>query len=138
MALDLRKLVSLKMKLVEEKELADVMNYFFDHFGESQEFIELSQPTRHEMLEAILAQTAGPLTGSKTKVVMHNFMLLHVPQQQFYHGAFLINGKLANVIYFDDIQMGCIAIAMGSGGRTNFVRFSAREMSHKPTKSALN
>src|ERR671932_627323 len=101
MALDLRKLTTLKMKLGQEKELADVMNYFFDHFGESQDFIELSEPARHEMLEAILAQTVGPLTGIKTKVVLRNFLLLHVPQYQFYHGAFMINGKLANVIYFD-------------------------------------
>ncbi|MDQ3250561.1 MAG: hypothetical protein M3Q45_15315 [Chloroflexota bacterium] len=138
MALDLRKVTMLKMKLMEAKELADVMNYFFDHLGESQEFINVSQPARHELLEAIIAQTVGPLLGAKAKVVLHNFLLLHVAQHQFYHGAFTIQGKMANVIYFDDIQMGCIAVALGMDGPTSFIRFSTQGTPHKPATPSPN
>jgi hypothetical protein len=135
---DLRKVTMLKMKLVEEKELRDVMNYFFDHLGEDEAFIDLSKPTRHQMLEAIIGQTVGPMVGSKGKAVLVNFVLLHVPEHQFYHGAFLIQGRMANVIYFDDIKMGCIAVVMSLAGKTNFIRFSAQEMPHKPATPSLN
>jgi hypothetical protein len=138
MALDLRKLNMLKMKLMQEKELHVVMTYFFDHFGENPDFLDVSKPARHELLEAVIAQTVGPLTGSKSKAVLLNFLLLHVDKHQFYHGAFFINGKMANVIYFDDVKMGCIAVLMSGKGETNFVRFSAQDMPHKPATPSLN
>lgn len=138
MALDLRKLNMLKMKLMQEKALHVVMTYFFDHFGENEEFLEISQPARHELLESIIAQSVGSLLCSKTQAVLLNFLLLHVPKHQFYHGAFVINGKMANVIYYDDIKMGCIAVITSEGGMTNFIRFSAQNMPHKPAVPSPN
>jgi hypothetical protein len=96
MALDLRKLTMLKMKLMQEKELKDVMTYFFDHFGESEEFLDVSEPTRHDLVESTLAQTVGPMVGSKGKAILVDFILLYIPQYDFYHGAFILNGRMAN------------------------------------------
>jgi hypothetical protein len=138
MDFDLRKLNRLKLKLMQEKELHVVMTYFFDHFGENRAFLDIGQSTRHNLLESIIAQTIGALLGAKTKVILLNLMLFHIPQHQFYHGAFIINGKMANVIYYDDIKMGCIAVVMSTSGMTNFVRFSAQNLPHKPATPSLN
>ncbi|MCU0495206.1 MAG: hypothetical protein MUD01_26770 [Chloroflexaceae bacterium] len=125
MAFDLRQLNKLKLKMTEEKQISDVFTYFFDHFGENEEFLKLGKPKRHELVEQVVGKTVGNLLKLKNVAVMYNFLLIHIPEQSFYHGGCMIGGKMVMIIYFDDIQMGCISVAMSfQGGKTQFVRFS--------------
>jgi hypothetical protein len=56
-------------------------------------------------------------------------MLIHIAEHGFWHGCFVLAGRLGQVIYFEDIDRGLLTIAGDvSSGHTHFVRFSAVEV----------
>lgn len=125
--MDLSRLEDLKEKLVNSKDLSVVGNYFFDHFGEDSDFLDLGKPERHEVLEEFIAALGHKLCGGKC--VVTNLLLIHVPDTQFIHGGCFINGRLANVIYFDDIEVGLLCLVPAKpDGQTMFSRFSVQAL----------
>lgn len=120
----LKRLKVLKMKMVTAKDFYQVFNYFFDHFGENPAFLELGEPTQHDMLEAILTHTVKEMLKIGT-LVIHGLFLIHLSSHQFIHGGGQINDHLVNLFYFEDIDVGMIALAkMPSTGETQIARFS--------------
>ena len=121
--MDLTLLATLKDKLANAKNFGDIWTYFFDHFGEDAEFIALGERTRDRMLEAILAQIGKEMFGRPVKVT--DLLLTRLPEQQFIHGGLLLGGSLANVLYFEDIHMGVVAVvAAFRPSETKMARFS--------------
>jgi hypothetical protein len=125
--MDLSLLTTLKDKIAGATDFTDVWNYFFDHFGEDREFIDAGERTEHPFLTALIAQIGEELFGRKVAVV--DVLLINVPSHSFYHGGFMIGGRVGNVLYFDDVQTGLLAVLMSSASNeTKFVRFSGRRM----------
>jgi hypothetical protein len=125
--MDLSRLENLKEKLATAKDLSEVGNYFFDHFGENSEFLDLGKPGRNEMLESFIAALGRQLCGGKC--VITNMLLVQVPNTHFIHGGCFLNGRLANVIYFDDIEVGLLCLVPAQpGGKTMFSRFSGQAL----------
>jgi hypothetical protein len=123
--MDLSLLATLKDKLVNATEFSDVWRYFLDHFGEDPEFIALGDRTRDAFLEAVLDQIGSQMFGKQ--VALTNFLLARLPDHHFTHGGGLLNGHLANVLYFDDIRTGMVAIwASITPGETKYARFSGQ------------
>ncbi|MCI0399534.1 MAG: hypothetical protein L0332_24130 [Chloroflexi bacterium] len=136
MKVNLGRLEILKKKLVAETDFYRVFNYFFDHFGENEAFLDLGGPTRHPTLEKIIAQVGGGLLG--TRVVLMNLLLIRLPEQGFIHGGCVLNGHVVNFFYFEDIQVGMMAIALSrKQGETKIVRFSGLTVPGEP-KPSLN
>ena|SRR5258708_40226079 len=126
--MNLGRLEKLKEKLTSSKNLGDIATYFFDHFGENPAFMDLGRPTKNATLESFIATIGGQLCGSN-KVVVSHLMLVQVPNTHFIHGGCFINGRMGNVIYFDDIEVGLLAlVATKPGGNTLFSRFSCRKL----------
>ncbi len=127
---------TLKLKMMQEKEIIDVFSFFFDYFAEEEEFFDHSIPTSHELLESIIGELGGHLYGVEGKAVLSHFTLLTIPDQQFYHGGCMINGVLTTYIYFDDIKTGCIGALTSLSDPTQFMRFStsiARDPNRAPS-----
>jgi hypothetical protein len=125
---NLHLLKTLKKKLVDEKDFFKVMNYFFDYFGENQAFIDLGAPARHELLETILGQVGETLVGSP--VVLSNLRTLHLPEHKFFHGACTINRQMATFFFFEDIQVGLMAVAKSlHAAETKIIRFTGYQVS---------
>jgi hypothetical protein len=124
--MDLSLLATLKEKLIEAEKFADVFSYFLDHFGEQREFIALGERTRHDFLENVLSQIGQQIFGRP--VEMSGLILTRLADQQFIHGGGLMNGSLATVIFFEDINVGLAAIAVLDSDETKFARFSARPL----------
>ena len=125
--MDLSLLETLKEKLADATDFTDVWNYFFDHFGEDLEFIDAGDRAAHPFLTAIIAQIGIELFGRKVRV--EDLLLTHLPDHAFYHGGFTIGGRLGNIIYFDDVQTGLLAVIMSPAtNETKFVRFTGRRM----------
>jgi hypothetical protein len=134
--MDLSLLGTLKEKLAQAARFSDVLDYFLTHFGEKSEFIALGERTRHPFLESILAQIGGQIFSGN--VVVTNLILTQVAEQQFVHGGCAINGCLATVIYFDDVQLGLLSVVMPPPGtETKLVRFSGRRMP-RPSGPSIN
>jgi hypothetical protein len=132
--MDLTLLATLKEKIASAKDFGSVWSYFFDHFGEDPAFIALGERTQDAFLEAILLQVGGELFGRQ--VALGNLLLTRLPEHHFIHGGFTLGGKLANVIYFDDIQTGLLAVLFSvTPSETKMVRFTGRRMPSGGTPS---
>jgi hypothetical protein len=125
--MDLSRLATLKEKLVTAREFSKVFDYFLDHFGENPDFIALGERADCPFLEAVLAQVGHTLF--QRKVWVTEMLLTELPEQHFIHGTCRIAGRLATVIYFDDIHTGLMVVILSeSPSETRLVRFSGRPM----------
>jgi hypothetical protein len=123
--MDLSLLATLKDKLVNATEFSDVWRYFLDHFGEDPKFIALGDRSRDAFLEAVLDQIGMQMFGKPGSVT--DLLLSHLPEHHFTHGGVLLDGHLANVLYFDDIRSGMVAVWMATpSGETKYARFSGQ------------
>ena len=134
--MDLSQLGTLKEKLAEAGQFSDVLDYFLTHFGEKPAFIALGERARHPFLESILAQIGGQIFPGN--IIVSNLMLTRLAEQQFVHGGCAINGCLATVIFFEDVQLGLLSVVMPPPGtETKLVRFSGRRLP-RPSGPAIN
>jgi hypothetical protein len=120
-------LKTLKKKLMTAGEFLDVLNYFFDHFGENPDFIALGKPTLNAMLEMVIQHTGSQMMGKQVRV--SNLMLVRLPEQRFIHGGFMMDGNMGNVFYFEDIQMGLMSVVTSIGsGETKMARLTVQSV----------
>jgi hypothetical protein len=117
------RLADLKKMLVEATNFQSVDRYFSDHFGEDRAFVARGRPSRHKRFRAVLAAAADGFFEKKGAAIT-NRILLEVPEEHFIHGVMLIEGLPANVMYFDDIEVGLLAIITGPGDHVSYLRIS--------------
>ena len=120
-----QKFEQLREMLDTAKVLADVMNYFFDHFAENPSFLCLGQPEEVPMLTAVIEQVLSH--GTKKSAKLLNARYIRIAKHQFVHGPLMVQGQLGSVIYFEDTGKGLLAFP-GQGGSTNFARFSTVDL----------
>jgi hypothetical protein len=123
---DLKKLITLRQRLVEATDFSDVYVYFMDHFGQSPDLMTLGKPLRDKAFLDVLEHIGAQVIGKKARVSQP--FLLHVAEASFIHGAFRLGDHLASVFYFGDIKMGLAAFGgLESEGPSQFTRFSLVE-----------
>ncbi|MEK7989793.1 MAG: hypothetical protein VSS52_002205 [Thiotrichaceae bacterium] len=54
MPVEFEKLNELRHQLIKAKDFRNPLNYFFDHFSPSQEFIEKGEPVEHKLIEKVV------------------------------------------------------------------------------------
>jgi len=123
MKVDLNKLDTLKEKVMTAKDFKEPINYFFDHFGENPDFIQAGKRANNPLLHNILIKVGEALFPGQN-ITVTNIMLLEVKSHQFFHGSCFIHGRITNVFFFKDIDMGMCAIVMG-GSNMMMSRFSS-------------
>lgn len=127
-----KKLAELKVKLVTETDFAAIFNYFFDHFGENDDFMGVGVPRHNDQLQQVLVSSAQPILQQSVISVSH-MLMVYVAEQRFYHGAAFFNGTMANFFYFEDIDVGLLALARQSAqGETMIIRFSLNVVGEPP------
>jgi hypothetical protein len=126
--MDLELLAVLKDKLVHATQFTDVVNYFFDHFGEDPEFIGLGEATRHPFLESVLAEVGRQMFGNQVAIM--DMMLTRLPDRHFIHGGGVLNGRVATVLYFEDIAVGLVVVASSTSKETKLARFTGKPLTH--------
>ena len=125
--MDLTKLATLRDLLVNGKDFARTWEFFLDQFGENPEFMNNGERTQSPLLEAVIAQVGQQLSGKE--VALKDLLLVRVPGESFIHGGCVLGTKIANVIYFEDVQSGLIAIPWSvTTGETKYARFSTQMM----------
>ena len=128
--MDLKLLETLKQRLLTAKEFEQVFTYFLDQFGEDPEFIAQGERTDSPFLEAVMGQVGKELFRREIRVT--DVLLTRLPEQQFIHCACRLAGRLANVIYFEDVRTGLLVVILSEkAGETKFARFSGRPL-HGP------
>ena len=134
--MDLSLLETLRYKIATAKVFADVFEYFFDHFGEDMEFLDLGESADDDLLLNLLGQVGGVIFKTD-KVRLDGLRLVRIADYHFIHGGMTMNGAIANVIYCDDIQQGILAVHRPRvSPPTQFVRFSAEMLAPNLTAEA--
>ena len=73
------------------------------------------------------------------EVVVSHLLLTRLPEHHFVHGGFAINHSLANIIYFEDVHQGLMAVVMPPPNiETKYARFSGKPLPPRPTTPSVN
>jgi hypothetical protein len=125
--MDLSQLASLKQQLVHSNKYIEVLDFFLTNFGEKKEFIALGERYEDEFLENVLLQVGAQIFT--TPAVVAELLMTRLAEHHFIHGGGMLNGYPINVLYFDDIHVGLISVAMPiAEGGTRLARFSGRKV----------
>jgi hypothetical protein len=122
--MDIERLQELKQKLINEKNLSQIWLFYMDHFADHQEFTELGKPDHNDYLDIVLHKTCQQMFGRV--ITITNFFLIHIAEHQFFHGPFLVEGRIGGVIFFEDIKIGLLAVSVDFPltDAVNYSRFS--------------
>jgi hypothetical protein len=132
--MDLSRLQELKTKLIHDKDLFPVWGFFLDHFGEDPEFMELGEPVRHPFIESVVAQTSAQMFPQDGMI--GELRLIRLADQQFIHGGVNVAGRVGGVIFFEDVQVGLVAVSDHfPSDETKMARFSCRPYRRQGTPS---
>jgi hypothetical protein len=107
--MELTLLNQLKQKLLHDKDLSKVWAFYMDEFADIPEFVEFGQPGHNDFLAAVVPQLCQQLVGKTLK--MDNVLLIQIAEHQFFHAPLLVGGRIGGVIYFEDINIGLIAMS---------------------------
>jgi hypothetical protein len=102
------KLDELKKTLMKAADFSSVYHFFFDNIASDREFIDLGKPSKSNLLESALKVIDKGIFNKKCSVA--SLQLLKIRKESFIHGGCLLNGCIATVVYFYDIEMGMIAV----------------------------
>lgn len=111
----------LKEKLITGDEFNEIHSYFFDRLGENSEFMEGSKRAKNPMLKTTIKALSERLF--QKKVTISHMMILKYPKTPFYHGSCFVEGRIAGLIFFEDINMGMFSVVINYP-ETSFLRFS--------------
>ena len=129
--MNLDRMTTLKDKMMRSANLGEVMDYFFDHFGDDTEFLRLGIRFEDPDLEAILLATVRELTGPQAE--LDNLLATRLQDQRFMHGGFTVLGKMGIFIYFEEIRTGIASVASLPAGPTQMARFRASSAHRGPS-----
>jgi len=118
---ELKELNELKDIVMTEKDFSVIWNKFFD-LAENPSFLHRGKPTKHPILKKII-ETIGSSIFPNQKISIMHLMLQKVKGHKFVHGPFMINGHVGSLFYYDEINMGMMAIAKSGG--TDLFRISS-------------
>jgi hypothetical protein len=132
----LRRLTALKMKMSTGKDFSEIYGYFFDHFGENNEFLTLGKEVSHPLLKMVITQLTSTIFKKKFNPPQHS-KFIHLPDQRFLHGSCIFPGVFAVFFYFEDLDSGMAALnRVPSSGRIEYARFSVRTSDKMPPHAA--
>ncbi len=121
---------ALKEKITGSENFNEVWQYFFDHFSDNPAFINMGKKTQSAFLQSILEEVGERLFRQKVKLT--NVMLTEIPQHHFVHGACFVQGRLASVMYFEDVKVGMLSIlSSAQSHEVSMIRFTGVEVQGK-------
>ena len=114
---------------MQAKEFMPVLDYFMTNFGENPQFMNLGKRSRHAVIEATITQTIQHLFGKS--ISPKRLLLTRLPKERFVHGGGMFDDKVITVLYFEDIQMGLLAVATPFGtDEMKLARFTGTVLSN--------
>lgn len=123
MSFDIKKLETLKEKLINCKDFREAFNYFFD-LTENKQFIDMGRQVKYPALKQVL-EKVGQQTIGNSNAKPTRFLIIRMKKNYFYHGAYFLDNRMVNYFYFKDIDMGMIAVASPTAiNEVLFARFS--------------
>jgi hypothetical protein len=134
----IERLEELKQVLTSEKDLSKIWDFYMDHFADHAEFTDLGHPAKNKYLDTVVRKTCQEMFGSKIKIT--NSLLIKIAKYKFFHGPFQVDGRIGGVIFFEDINIGLLAVSEdnSNNGIVKYSRFSEMARLSEPKGFSLN
>ena len=127
--MDLAFLQELKGRLINEADFKKVWEAFFDWMDANLAFMDQGEPVSDRQIEATVAHVVAQMLPGESSAVM--LRLIRLADQKFIHGAVNVGRRAGGLIYFEDVNVGLLAICDSPpSDETKFARFST--MPYKP------
>jgi len=122
--MDISLLAELKRMVSFDAKLAPVWMYFMDHFADRPEFIALGERAAAD--NGVVRRVAGIAAQLFHDArVITNLRLVCLPEHHFVHGSFFLDGRIGGVFYFEDIEVGLVAVCAARPSiEVKYARFS--------------
>lgn len=131
------KLLELKEVLQNATDLQEPAILFWEVFASDHSFMAAGKPEAHSRLKDIIEQVATRALGSAQTA--ERLVLIRLAAYQFWHGSCVLGEKMAQVIYFDDIDCGLLTILRNPlTGETQYTRFSVVKLARQGHVLAMN
>ena len=113
----------LKSRLVNEKDFAQIMKFFFDRFVDQRSFMSASRPVRapQTLIEAVGKVFA---TVAPKKVIASSWQLCEVGLLNLIHGSVTTKDGLAIVLWATDIKVGLVGMPDMKTGNVLYSRLT--------------
>lgn len=119
----LSKLVQLKHLLQTATDLRQPSEFFWEELASEPSFMSAGKIGTSVRLQRIIERAASHVLGGEQDAGM--LMLLRIPRYSFWHGSCVFDGRISQVMYFDDIEQGLLTILEDPvTGMTRYVRIS--------------
>jgi hypothetical protein len=129
-------LETLKQMLVREDDFGVTFNYFFDHIAGDAKFLNICKPTKKPLIKKILKSMGNQLFEGGGQVT--NILLVQARKSTFVHGTCFINGLMGNLFFFEDIDMGMVALLSAPGSdMVHFIRFTSTSIGDAAGKNIV-
>ena len=110
----------LKKEFASAKSFSDFWERFMDNWADRRSFIDMGVATDNPQLMKIIVMTCSRIVGKPVELQMP--MLVSIPEANMIHGAYFVAGTMGSILYFEDIGMGLVVLALVNG-RTEYARF---------------
>jgi hypothetical protein len=121
--MDIDRLKELRKKLVIEKELSEVWEFYMEHFADHGAFASFGKLAENKFLDEVLKKLCAQLFGAQAEI--GDFLLISIADYDFFHGPFIVEGRIGGIIYFEDVNFGLIAVSESTtSDRVKYSRFS--------------
>ncbi|MEO0852710.1 MAG: hypothetical protein AAFY15_04315 [Cyanobacteria bacterium J06648_11] len=132
--MNLKKLQELKRKLLREQSFSKIWGFYMDNFADFPEFTDAGDRAENTILDGLIREICHQLFGDV--FVIQDTMTIYIPEQKFYHGPLMVSDRIGGFIYFEDVQMGMVAIEEAPrNGRVKYARFADSSI---PKQNATN
>ena len=132
--LTLAESAELKKRLVADKDLGKVQDYFFRNFVERGTLLSMGRPLPNERgthLIKIVSEAYARYANERLLSVDTQFV--EVPQYNLIHGSVTVNGKQGSLLYCEDLGVGLFTLVWNPRtGETKYVRFVVDKPVTKP------
>lgn len=112
----------LRDKLQHPTDYELAMSYFLEEFAGDLGFLNQSEPRAMPSLLAIVTKVAAQALG-KAAVRLQQPRVLGLPGHQFFHGNGVAEGRVVLFFYFEDANVGLLALIPGTTGGMQLGRF---------------
>lgn len=116
---------TLKQRVISAENFSETFDFFFQNFAEDAAFYDRGEVSTNELLPKIMKRTGEEFYGENCEV--SNYRMTEITKENFIHGTCFLDGNIALVMYFTDLNIGLASISMG-GARFNFVNLKATKI----------
>jgi len=122
-------LFELKKKLITEDDFSSMWEFFLDHFGEDDEFLARGHKVPPADFPITKVAVAAALATMYSEVDLRgttkfaDIQPIHIPEEQFLHGAIHLGTTFGVFLYFEDVDVGLVYVYAGDD-LSKFARIS--------------